>query len=70
MLFLKTSAAKSDPEVTSLLINSTKVGLFFYVVFVGFSDFQPLKFSEAFCSCMGIYLASTWLAQANRLILR
>ena len=40
MLFLKTSAAKSDPEVTSLLINSTKVGLFFYVVFVGFSDFQ------------------------------
>ena len=37
---------------------------------IGFSDFQPLKFSEAFCSCMGIYLASTWLAQANRLILR
>ena len=40
MLFLKTSAAKSDPEVTSLLINSTKVRLFFYVVVVGFSDFR------------------------------
>ena len=69
MIFLKTSAAKSDPEVTSLLINFEGRAAFL-CGFCRIFGFSTSEIFRGFCNCMGIYLASTWLAQADRLILR